>query len=227
MNVRTTLVSSFAVLLFACGGSVADPAEPGTDGGTDTSPSDGSLTDTTPGPDVGPDTTPTDGGPGPDSGPTKGCPASPPSMGAPCAPIGLVCGYGDDPRPSCRQQATCKATGWDTPVGACPPPPTEVCPPTEGDANGKACTTAGAFCTYGDVVCGCGNCFGGPCGGASKWVCPDPPADADCPRKMPNLGVACAKEGLKCTYGSCSSNNIAGRTCTGGVFVDEPQACPL
>lgn len=219
MTSRIPLLSSCLLLLVACGGAVADPAEPGTDGGSDTS-SDGAPGDTTP----GADTTPTDGG-GVDSGPT-GCPTSPPTMGSACAPVGLVCGYGDDPRPTCRQQATCKPTGWDTPIGACPPPPTATCPPSAAEASGKVCSSEGAFCTYGDVVCGCGACFGGPCGTTARWTCADPPADPACPRSMPNLGIACAKEGTNCIYGSCSSGNIAARDCTGGRWVDSPVACP-
>ncbi|MEO7095500.1 MAG: hypothetical protein ABI175_19750, partial [Polyangiales bacterium] len=156
-----------------------------------------------------------------------GCPTTYPSTGAPCSPLGLVCGYGDDPRPHCRPQAICRSSGWETPVGACPPPPSEVCPPTLTVAKGAACTKPGSFCTYGDVLCGCGDCFGGPCGGAAKWVCPEPPSDPACPRTMPNLGIACAKPGTSCTYGSCSSGNPAGRTCKDGYWIDEPVACPL
>ena len=155
-----------------------------------------------------------------------GCPATMPTSG-PCAPPGLVCGYGDDPRPACRATATCAPSGWQPAVGGCPPPPTEACRATVDAARGADCTTVGAFCAYGDVTCGCGNCFGGPCGGTPRWACPDPPTDPRCPRAMPNLGLACTVEGTHCTYGACAANTNAGRVCTGGVWVDERIACPL
>jgi len=226
--VTLATLASTSLLLAGCGGSVGDTA-PGADAGGDTSLSDTTPpSDTTPISDAVLDTKPPPiEDVGPDTAPKKGCPSSPPLMGAPCAPVGLVCGYGDDPRPNCRPQATCKATGWETPIGACPPPPTETCPPSLSEASGATCTTAGAFCKYGDVLCGCGNCFGGPCGGTAKWVCPDPPSNPDCPRTMPNLGIDCTKEGTSCMYGSCASGNPAGRTCKGGYWVDEPVACPL
>ena len=164
---------------------------------------------------------------GHETSPPSGCPSSIPSDGAPCVPLGLACGYGDDPRPRCRPTSTCKTTGWSTPIGACPPPPTETCPPTEDKAKGQTCTTVGAFCSYGDSRCGCSNCFAGPCGGTPKWACSDPPSDPSCPRAMPNLGVACAKAGLSCVYGSCASGDVAGRKCEGAVWIDVPQACPL
>jgi hypothetical protein len=123
--------------------------------------------------------------------------------------------------------AKCTASGWVSGIGACPPPPTDKCPATLADAEGKACSVVGAFCAYGDRVCGCGNCFGGPCGGDAKWVCDPKNDDPSCPSKLPNLGVPCTKEGAKCVYGTCAAGNIAGRVCKGGFYRDEPMACPL
>lgn len=208
-------VPLLAVFFAACGGQTsADPS----DGAVD-APADGasdSVSDSSS--DTSPDTSP-------DTGPW-GCPATQPFSGA-CAPVGLECGYGDDPRPGCRPVAKCTASGWSSGVGACPPPPTTTCPTTIADAEGKVCTVVGAFCAYGDRVCGCGNCFGGPCGGDAKWVCDPKNDDPSCPSKLPNLGTPCAKEGAKCVYGTCAAGNIAGRVCKGGFYRDEPMACPV
>jgi len=203
----------FVASLAACGGQTS--VDPGTDGAVDgatDSATDTAVVDT--GTDVAPDTSP------------GGCPATQPFSG-PCSPVGLECGYGDDPRPGCRPVAKCTSSGWSSGVGACPPPPTTTCPTTLADAEGKACTVIGAYCTYGERTCGCGNCFGGPCGTDAKWVCDPKNDDPACPAKLPNLGVACTKAGSKCTYGSCAVGNIAGRECKGGVWVDVPMACPV
>lgn len=166
----------------------------------------------------------------PDSGTDTGppaCPATMPGEGGPCAPIGRVCGYGEDPRPSCRSSAKCTGTGWSIAITGCPPPPTAVCPSSADTARGTSCTEVGAFCSYpGSIECACGNCFGGPCGGSPRWVCDGPPGDSACPRHLPNLGLACPKDGLNCLYGSCGAGDIADRQCTGGVWVDTPVGCP-
>jgi hypothetical protein len=84
-----------------------------------------------------------------------------------------------------------------------------------------------SICGYGDVLCGCSDCLGGPCGGQAQWVCAAAP-EAPCPAVAPKLGTACSDPDLECLYGSCSlSAGLAGRRCTAGVWVAEDVACPL
>jgi hypothetical protein len=160
--------------------------------------------------------------------PVPSCPASIPTNKGACPKIGLVCAYGDDPRPQCRTSATCTNTGWEIGLTGCPPPPTVTCPATATAAEGQSCTKEGAICTYsgGTVVCGCSACAGGPCGTNPTWHCAQPPIDGRCPKLMPNLGTTCTVSGVECDYGSCSAGTIAGRKCDGTIWVDVPMACP-
>jgi hypothetical protein len=159
--------------------------------------------------------------------PVPVCPATLPTMNTDCPRVGLECAYGDDPRPQCRQHATCSGMGWQLPIGGCPPLPTTTCPATAADAANKSCNTEGAYCSYpSGVVCGCGGCLGGPCSTNKTWHCDAPPANAACPRTLPNLGTACTTPSLDCMYGSCSAGDIADRKCEGGVWIDQPTACP-
>lgn len=159
--------------------------------------------------------------------PVAVCPALLPTANTACPRVGLECAYGDDPRPQCRQHATCSGTGWQLPIGVCPPMPTTTCPATAADAANKSCSAEGAYCSYpSGAICGCGGCLGGPCSTNKTWHCDAPPANAACPRALPNLGTACTTPSLDCMYGSCSAGNIADRKCEGGVWIDQPTACP-
>ena len=159
--------------------------------------------------------------------PPRGCPLSPPSQGAACSPDGLVCGYGDDPRPQCRPRATCMNGSFQLALTGCPPRPTETCPATAVAANGQTCTTQGAYCTYsGGAVCACSGCLNGPCSASETWHCDAPPATAGCPRSVPNLGTPCAVPNLVCQYGSCAAADNAQRKCLNYVWIDEPVMCP-
>jgi hypothetical protein len=150
-----------------------------------------------------------------------------PTPNGPCPRVGLDCAYGDDPRPQCRPHASCAATGWQIPLGLCPPPPTTTCPATAADAINKSCNTEGAYCTYpSGVICGCGGCLGGPCSTNKTWHCDAPPVTPGCPKALPNLGTSCISNGLECNYGSCSAGDVAGRKCEGTVWIDVPTACP-
>jgi hypothetical protein len=213
MRASTFALLAFAVPLAACGGNIDFTiADASTDGPADALPdgSDDTATDTAI-----------------DTAPPDGCPASLPSSGAACSKDGLVCGYGDDPRPQCRPTATCSNGSWSVGKGVCPPSPTATCPASAVAAAGQACSPDGAFCTYGNVICGCSACGAGPCGLDATWHCDAPPADPRCPRAVPNLGRACSNDGLSCTYGSCGAGDIAGRKCENGVWIDQPSACPV
>lgn len=160
--------------------------------------------------------------------PVPYCPATTPTSGSACSSLGLVCAYGDDPRPQCRTSVTCTGGGWQVALTGCPPVPTTTCPATAAAAEGQTCAKEGAFCSYsgGTVTCGCSACAGGPCGTVATWHCAYPPTDARCPTTLPNLGTACTTGGLSCDYGSCSAGTIAGRKCQSGRWIDVPMACP-
>lgn len=179
-------------------------------------------------------TTPSDAGaPGVDAGGGSGpCPASAPTAGAMCARDGLVCSFGDDPRPACRPRATCTSGSWTfaTPTPGCDPLPPATCPATREAAQGTACTPEGARCTYDGLACACTRCPNPyplcmelP---APIWACDAPNPDAECPAAMPNLGVTCSAEGKMCTYG-CEAGMA--RECTSGVWVEasSPGGCPI
>ena len=248
MHLRLLAALAFAATVVACGGqvdfSVADAAPDGGPDGASGCPS----VEPTPSSDCSPDGLTCTFGSGacPDSAecvggkwlveegdcdapapPPHGCPSTLPIDGASCFDPGLTCAYGDDPRPSCRSSATCTGGSWQyPPEHYCPPLPKADCPPSASDAQGKTCSVAGALCTYGDVDCGCTACaFGGPCSIDLTWACDAPPTTPGCPPSTPNLGTACTSEGTTCTYGTCGVPTLAGRTCTGGVWVDSPIAC--
>lgn len=183
-------------------------------------------------------TTPSDAGPTPDARATDAgggggpCPASEPPSGVPCTRPGLVCAYGDDPRPECRPRVTCTSGAWlhDTPTPGCDPLPPATCPATREAAQGNLCTPEGAMCSYDGLACACTRCPDPyplcrelP---APVWACDAPNPDAECPAAIPNLGMACAPEGKLCSYG-CERG--MDRQCTGGVWVEQssPGGCPI
>lgn len=142
---------------------------------------------------------------------------------------GLTCQYGTDPRPECHPSATCAGGAWTVSQPPCATPPEETCPASRDAAAGQACTTQGAYCSYGDLSCQCTNCStGGPislCTGSPTWHCEAPNADATCPAGMPLLGTACATEGKTCTY-ACGTGN--GRTCKQGAwYAANGGPCPV
>jgi hypothetical protein len=176
------------------------------------------------------------GGPGAEGGGSIACPLSQPAAMAACSPLGLVCGYGNDPRLQCRPTATCAAGGWtilDPTVGnsQCSTLPSTTCPATIAVAQGQACTPMNAYCIYGDLSCQCTNCIPGPseqCVGAPVWQCETPNSNASCPPGEPNLGTPCSTEGLNCAYTCDIKSGNGGRLCSGGIWVSGMgQNCPI
>lgn len=207
MNARIVSLS-IAFFLAACGGKTETTGAP----------------DSTPGGDAGVDATSDTPTPTP-------CPATAPGDGSACGKNGLVCGYGDDPRWSCRTVATCNGATWSVtpPPSTCTPLPPTTCPATLADANGKDCTPKDAYCGYDGLACHCTNCVEYPdehCSGPLTWHCETPSTDPGCPAAMPNAGTACTSEGRQCTYG-CERDHA--RTCTGGVWTisSSPYGCPV
>lgn len=198
-SVQAAVLAMTALLALHCGQTTGR-----IDGGTDT----GSMTDA--------------GGTGP-------CPPSLPTHGTACARSGLVCAYGDDPRPNCRPSATCTGGTWVVAMPNCPTLPPAMCPPSREAAAGQRCMPVGAYCSYDGVPCECTNCIRYPverCEGDPTWHCAAPPADMRCPPGIPNLGTPCGMEGQQCVYG-CEENMA--RTCRDGVWVAStaPGGCPI
>lgn len=146
------------------------------------------------------------------------CPVEPPTASSPCAPSGLRCEYGTDPRPSCHVQAECMGGAWSVAFPRCPPPPAEMCPATRDAASGATCTAEGAYCSYSGLQCECTNCVRYPiarCDGPRTWHCDTPNTEPGCPTALPNLGVACNGDGVACSYG-CEAERR--RVCRGGSW---------
>lgn len=162
--------------------------------------------------------------------PAGACPTNPPSQGAPCTPPSTgECEYGDDLRVGCRIHATCQNGKWNIPLTGCPPMPGPGVAGCPGDASvsGMDCASEGLVCNMGGgTSCLCSSCLNGPCSINAHWGCGGGPGGL-CGSTAPNVGQACGSEGLACSYGVFCSSTGAQRTCTGGVWIDEPVACPL
>jgi hypothetical protein len=156
-----------------------------------------------------------------------GCPSEPPPDGAACSPPGLFCEVEGGIIVECRATATCTTDGWLNQAPGCSstPPPDPKCPMMEPSGACDVATDP-SLCVYGDDVCGCSDCLGGPCGGQAEWVCVTPPRQP-CPATPPKIGNPCPDEGASCIYGSCSLTYLAGRVCQGGLWADDGVACPL
>jgi hypothetical protein len=170
-----------------------------------------------------------EGGPRADGPLPTPCPAALPVAGGACSREGLVCAYGDDPRPECRTTASCRSAAWQLAASGCAPLPPATCPPSRAAADGQPCAVQDAWCGYDGLGCHCTNCTEYPvvtCGGQATWKCAAPNADPVCPPAIPNLGGGCAPEGKVCTYG-CEPNMA--RRCVGGVWMADsaPGGCPI
>lgn len=195
----------------------SDSTSPSADSGADTGAGDSAPADTGAG-----DSAPADSAAG-------GCPASLPTGGQACAPEGLACEYGDDPRAECHDIADCISGVFVVDSPTCPPLPSVTCPATREDAQGAACDPDGAICSYDGLACRCTSCpRGSPVcmDGPTLWDCDAPHSDPACPEAMPNQGVACSPEGQVCAYG-CEANTQ--RACLAGVWVAQtpPGGCPM
>lgn len=202
----------------------SDSSTPATDSGVsdsgDTGVSDSRPADSSPSDSAAADSAPDDGG--------AACPATVPTGGVSCAPEGLACEYGDDPRPECHMIADCVAGVFVIDASMCTPLPDVTCPATREDAAGAACDPEGAICAYDGLACRCTRCpRGSPVcmGGPTMWDCDAPNPDPSCPEARPSQGAVCSPEGQECTYG-CETDMQ--RVCTSGFWVAQtaPGGCP-
>ena len=159
--------------------------------------------------------------------PVVGCPAVQPQGQTMCSTEGLACEYGDDIRPGCRPRAECTGGLWSVFLVKCPPlsgPGQNGCPSTV--ATTGDCMPEGLTCDLGmGDSCVCGSCTGGPCSITPHWGCASPPGGG-CPATLPLLGSVCMLAGQSCVYGTCGASTSAGRVCSGGLWADQPIACP-
>jgi hypothetical protein len=100
---------------------------------------------------------------------------------------------------------------------------------TQAQAQGTACTQVGAYCSHDDGTwCQCTNCppSGLPCtpNSPTVWYCQTPPTTQGCPPAQPNLGTACDKESVICSY-QCGNPQ---RICSSGAWAaGSPTPCPV
>lgn len=155
------------------------------------------------------------------------CPAEAPADGDPCPEVGLACEVDSGVVLVCRARVQCTQNGWLSVAPGCSsdPIPDPDCPASEPSGDCDVAMDPG-LCTFGDTLCGCSDCLGGPCGGQAQWVCAAPP-DPPCPPVAPKLGADCTEEGLSCVYGACPLGGTSGgRTCSEGAWVEDIVACP-
>ena len=174
-----------------------------------------------------------DGGGG-DGGLVPGCPVSPPSLGAPCAKQGLACEYGSDPNVNCNTVARCQSGAWQvTPPGdlvTCPTPGiVPGCPASFAQVpQGSVCSPNGLICGYPQGRCACTYGFGGPVpidAGSGYWHCENP--NSGCPSPRPRIGSSCSvPANVVCDYGGCILPGGTDLQCLGGVWTEQPVACP-
>lgn len=162
----------------------------------------------------------------------KLCPTELPS-GA-CSSNGMTCEYGNDIRISCRAKAVCVGGVWQSTMAKCkglPKAGEAGCPAAFPGSFQECKGLEGTVCDMASVslgaLCECNQCSGGPCSQYGHWGCVAPPANSSCPAIAPNLGQACSVGNSVCIYGVCGGPTSAGRRCAGGVWTDEPVACPL
>jgi hypothetical protein len=192
----------------ACGGATLDP---GTDGGSDSSP------------------------PPSDGGLVPACPTSAPTEGAACTPEGVSCEYGNDPSLQCNVYAQCSLGHWQVnkpTVFGCPTPPNDsACPGSYASVPvGQACgALVGTTCSYPQGFCGCAVPQFGPypedASAAAVWVCDQP--EPGCPQPRPKLGSACTQENQACDYGTCSLPTGTSMICKNGAWENAPFGCAL
>jgi hypothetical protein len=154
------------------------------------------------------------------------CPSAAPATSGSCSSDGLLCSYGDELQPRCRDLLECSGGIWsEIPQGDCVPHSTADCLATV-PAWGSECAPApvGTYCDYATEATVC-RCTDLECAGACEiidppqWRCFGPPAEGGCPATAPNVGTPCSTAGLECSYlgGACSTNGVLAR-CTGGLW---------
>lgn len=168
-----------------------------------------------------------DGGPAENGGrrtravalPRPVCDIEEPTLGATCTSQGLRCGFGSSVRPDCRRNYLCQGTWQRSEIfpleTLCVAPPAGQCPDSAPVDDTPCGTTSSHPCEFETGLCFCpgaDECFStrGLCPhGERRWSCPRPPADLDCPLRVPNEGDGCDAQGVECRYDADGCGPIA------------------
>ncbi len=158
------------------------------------------------------------------------CPNDQPADAGSCSTPGIMCSYGNDPRPQCRTMVGCDPTSgtWTTSHANCPG--LVSCPAPGGSPDGLPCVSDGAECSDNVTlsICLCSSCPGGGiCPTPAPpplWTCWRPPP-SPCPTGLPNQGAACFSTAQNCFYGSCETGMVVSVSCDENVWRWELQAC--
>ncbi len=106
---------------------------------------------------------------------------------------------------------------------------TTVCNQFKSPPAGQTCDATGGveWCTFGDTLCGCGQCLEGPCmTNPAQWACSGPPTTPGCPALLPNSGAPCTSSGLECSYGYPCGGSGAVAACQNGFWAWQTIECP-
>ena len=154
------------------------------------------------------------------------CPESEPDEGLACEISGKLCSYGDSPEAACRHYWLCDAGVWkvdpDSQVTVCKEVPKGFCPAQA--EQGAECVVSsagkGVPCVYPGLSCYCLGTFNPAPGDPGKWLCYGPPADANCPEKLPDLGEGCSTPGTECKYSAdgCTAHRYSSVFCFEGAW---------
>jgi len=173
---------------------------------------------------------------GPPDAPPTPPPACPTGTSVPYPNIdctrGARCGCRDDPRAECESVATCPpspsggADLWVIATPSCAPLPPSPCPATVLDARDQPCMPHLADCVYpGNLHCYCLSSVettwssSGTCGAPPlHWYCGFDDGPGACPDGVPEIGAACAPEGLVCGTSLQPCFNSYGRECKAATW---------
>jgi hypothetical protein len=154
------------------------------------------------------------------------CPGAEPDEGAACDIAGKLCSYGDNPEAACRHYWLCDGGSWkvdpESTQVACKEVPDGFCPARA--EQGAECVVSsagkGVPCVYPGLSCYCLGTFNAMPGSSGTWLCYGPPADANCPEKLPDLGEGCSTPGTECKYSAdgCTGHKYSSVFCFEGAW---------
>jgi hypothetical protein len=147
------------------------------------------------------------------------CPATPPTIGAPCSgiPVG-GCEYGDDPWYGCDTDVFCDPQArWSmVPINnqagsSCPTILPSACPSSfiaasSGGQNGCPSASTNLICPYPEGTCSCAP--------GGTFSCP-PTAPVGCPAARPRVGTPCSGACTSWGSGLCDGESLI---CACGVW---------
>ncbi|HEX4473850.1 MAG TPA: hypothetical protein VH142_02165 [Polyangiaceae bacterium] len=166
------------------------------------------------------------GSPNDAGGVTTACPPQPPATDVSCR-SGLVCSYGVDSRPSCREVYTCSQGSWSVAISKCVEVPDCLSLPTS-PLVGNPCPTANQYCEFSShLTCACTPCTGIDCPSSYTWDCLPPPS-SPCPAVPPDEGQPCdSVKGNQCSYAFCGVPEYVIATCSSKTWSWDFPPCAI